>query len=1073
MAIYDGGGVFIKAESDVSFEEVLFTNNSAGSRGGGIYDESDDMAVLTSFFKNNSARISGGAVYAAGDGVIVADTAMEDNMATEADGGALCCESSSGISIRDSTFFRNFAGGSGGACSFADSSYISVKNVAVLSNNAAGAGGAIHSVQSDNFDLSDSAIHGNAAQMMGGAVYVNDCNNVSYWNNSFVENIVSAGSGSAIWASAAEISMSSNVFNGNICPHHGGTVFWMFSSGMNEPIGLFDNSNSFFNNIALYGENYATESVEFMITTESSLQDSDSSTYVISEYHVPIVVNVLVRDFYDQLVLSDNHTYIQILVGEENNCGNKHPTLSGTTVEQIHMGSAKFESLFGFCIPGGNMSVKVSGMVGSSSLESPEMKWAFRGCLRGEYYRDSECSECERGYYSKEDNADLSVRECKPCPENARDCYADVIVLDKGYWALSRDSEYVTECPLGKSSCIGGVQNVDAELVNDGRNSSICGDGYTGVLCAVCSDQYFFAPGSSTCEPCSEAGLNVFFIVLLCLLLLFLCIPIVLIVLSWTGSTTLDSVIAHLSLPSLLYLFYMKLFVVVDKNKETDEERRKREERLNIKFLRIMPKFKIFVSMFQITSSMPAVFAMSFPPFFSKVSSFFGVLNFDIVANLGLSCQFDDVDYVDYLVMTCLGPLLLCVVLSIMYYIHRFFLIRRKAEYDEAARVYSKYLLVFLLGTYFLLPGISVYIFQMYSCQDVDPDDVLHGEDLYLRADVSIKCGSPRHHIGTTFATCMIFVYPIGVPLLYYWLLYQVKEGIINRDGNISPVLKLEIMPTSFLYSSYEPQFWYWEIIETIRRILMTGVLVLVAQGTSVQIVVTLLLTLIFIKMYAHFTPFNDDILDTDAEFAQYQVFFVVFIALLIKEDSVPSMEDAWGPLLVFVIFSLLLLSPIRLFKEKCLPDKIKHLVNVDHENYDRQLEGLKVKERQARRGSLMWAKSIGIDNENYHSDGDSDSEASGLFSQRQSLRDDEGNLQISDVEDLSQKSDGCIMSTTDSFGERTSSRYSPRETPTHFSSVEMSEFQNERLLGKKATISPRSHNQVFPLDTFEEKVDM
>ena len=339
-------------------------------------------------------------------------------------------------------------------------------------------------------------------------------------------------------------------------------------------------------------------------------------------------------------------------------------------------------------------------------------------------------------------------------------------------------------------------------------------------------------------------------IILLVVISLLLCIPISLVILSWSSSTTFDAVITNFSLPAVLYMFYIKLFMTNKTLKsETDAERRKREDEMNIKFLRVMPKFKIFVSMFQITSSMPSVLALTFPPFFRRVASIFGFLNLDIVKNLGLSCHFKDVDYVDYLIMMCVGPILLCVLLLAMYGLHLLWLRHKKASYDEVLRVYAKYLLVFLMGTYFALPSISVYIFQMFSCQDIDPDAVSPGENLYLRTDLSIKCGSDRHQIGTSLATGMIFLYPVGIPVFYFCMLYQVKEGIINRGEKISHVLRMAMMPTSFLYSSYHPQFWYWEIVETFRRICLTGVLVLVAQGTSVQIVVTLLLTLIFIKV--------------------------------------------------------------------------------------------------------------------------------------------------------------------------------------------------------------------------------
>ena len=1011
-AAVDGGGIYVDVDSKFEMSDSILLSNFAGSRGGGLYYESDNLMILSSSLESNSAGKSGGALYVTGDNIVISNgTTMERNVVHSMNGGALCLEGAHAVILTNIDFLNNNAAGNGGACYFSDVTGITSTNVSFSRNLAATSGGAVYMTLTKEVFTSEISVLGNKATGTGGGFYIKNCTDVTVNNSSFTDNL--AGGGSAIWTTESSIMLHSNIFLKNRSPQSGGTVFWEYASGMEEPAGLIT-SNRFHLNRALYGPDYATEAVGFTVNTAAELNVSETDSYVINEFSAPIVVNAFVHDHYNQKVLSDNTSFIQMVIGDDYDCGDRLPTLSGSTIEKMKNGQCKFEYMYGFCRPGGDMKVKVRGMANSNSnLESSYMKWSFRDCQKGEYYRDGECNWCEQGFYSKKDNLDLSVTECKRCPGDATECFADTIVLDKGYWALTSNSEDMTECPMGENACVGGVQSssgrslgpivgtinsVSSSSEFNGQqqllvhsalyvlpaehttldyikvydvdsNTSICNEGYGGILCAICDEGYYYSPGSNTCEVCEEGGINTFIIVLLCVIGVMLCIPVVLLVLSWTGTSTLDTVVTNMSVSALMYMFYIK-FVTVRKpgEDETEAERDKREEHINSMFLRIMPKFKIFISMLQITSSMPAVLGMSFPPFFTNITSIFGLLNLDIVANLGLSCRFKNIDYVDYLILTCLGPMICSLSLAVMYSCHRFMLMSRRVHYEEVAKVYAKYLLVFLMGTYLALPSISVYIFQMFSCQDIDPDDALAGEDLYLRADLSIKCGSPRHIHGITFATLMIIVYPIGVPLMYWWLLHHVKEGVMNRTENISPKLRLAIMPTSFLYSSYEPQFWYWEIVETIRRIMMTGVIVLVAQGTSLQIVVTMLLALFFIKMYSHFTPFNDEILDTDAEFAQYQVFFVLFIALLMKEDSIPSMRSAWGILLVCVIFSLLLLSPLRFLKEKFLPYKFQHLGHVNHVHYGHHLADLKRKELEVEGDDDGWNDDVGINSDSeYH----------------------------------------------------------------------------------------------------------
>ena len=51
-------------------------------------------------------------------------------------------------------------------------------------------------------------------------------------------------------------------------------------------------------------------------------------------------------------------------------------------------------------------------------------------------------------------------------------------------------------------------------------------------------------------------------------------------------------------------------------------------------------------------------------------------------------------------------------------------------------------------------------------------------------------------------------------------------------------------------------RYWYWEIIETYRRLALTGGLVLVAQGTSLQLVVALVIVMFFIKLYNEYSKY-------------------------------------------------------------------------------------------------------------------------------------------------------------------------------------------------------------------------
>jgi hypothetical protein len=61
-----------------------------------------------------------------------------------------------------------------------------------------------------------------------------------------------------------------------------------------------------------------------------------------------------------------------------------------------------------------------------------------------------------------------------------------------------------------------------------------------------------------------------------------------------------------------------------------------------------------------------------------------------------------------------------------------------------------------------------------------------------------------------------------------------------------------------FLWKAYEPQFWYWEVIETTRRLMLTAVLSIIGPGSPPQSVVAIMLALIYMKIYAVCEPYDD-----------------------------------------------------------------------------------------------------------------------------------------------------------------------------------------------------------------------
>lgn len=124
-----------------------------------------------------------------------------------------------------------------------------------------------------------------------------------------------------------------------------------------------------------------------------------------------------------------------------------------------------------------------------------------------------------------------------------------------------------------------------------------------------------------------------------------------------------------------------------------------------------------------------------------------------------------------------------------------------KATWWWVPQVRKTTIFLFLYGTFLILPGESTIIFRCFNCTNVSSDS---DTDTYLLADLSMSCQSDRYLFAWRWAIAMVVIYPIGVPLMYFCLLYQNRRAIQNRcDIEVSENEQNEAHWIRFLYSTY------------------------------------------------------------------------------------------------------------------------------------------------------------------------------------------------------------------------------------------------------------------------------
>jgi hypothetical protein len=92
--------------------------------------------------------------------------------------------------------------------------------------------------------------------------------------------------------------------------------------------------------------------------------------------------------------------------------------------------------------------------------------------------------------------------------------------------------------------------------------------------------------------------------------------------------------------------------------------------------------------------------------------------------------------------------------------------------------VKNRYLACLFYFSYLILPSITSAIFPFFVCTEVE-------KERYLVADMSLNCGSEEYRYGEIYAAFMVLVYPVGIPMMYLWMLYQVKNDIIAMSKSL------------------------------------------------------------------------------------------------------------------------------------------------------------------------------------------------------------------------------------------------------------------------------------------------
>jgi len=458
-----------------------------------------------------------------------------------------------------------------------------------------------------------------------------------------------------------------------------------------------------------------------------------------------------------------------------------------------------------------------------------------------------------------------------------------------GYWleALEGGSSKLIECPNQDKSC-------------KGRNE--CRAGYTGYLCAICSDGFFQSAGGE-CSECPEEKYN------------------------WFPPLIFFLSLVTISLVLMLNLKGFRSYLVNVLKKRTPKKVKIFFETLKSHQKSLRSKTKILISFAQVTLLVRSVYSIPYPNIFQEFTR-------DIWNFFGLQIVFETECYtrisflMKFLSMAGTPLALVAITLAVSYVSS---LTTNKAEKKRKRIAQGHSTAIWVAFTF--LPSASFASFQCFICNE---------NTNTLKADPMIICDSEiddEYRLIQAVGAIGVLIWPIGTPLVclfllwrhfgpsrreFYGMIKHIATGsalveskqeatFVERGKNLETVgqhlktmmrqqeeeqlrlLNLEKTAPAYLHplnGEFEPQCWYIPILELYAKLWVTGGVLLFGEKVVDQLVSSMLVNLFSLLICFSTQPFKDFNDDLFSMFSYLQVFLLLLWSLLVHFENIVESEQ-------------------------------------------------------------------------------------------------------------------------------------------------------------------------------------
>jgi hypothetical protein len=507
-----------------------------------------------------------------------------------------------------------------------------------------------------------------------------------------------------------------------------------------------------------------------------------------------------------------------------------------------------------------------------------------------------------------------SPGKCRPCPTQCATCNQGTVTLLAG-WRLNASTpegiqklvvngaggkrQIVLRCPSGgfeSSAC----PRLDLSPLSP--QSSVCLKNHTGILCAVCVPGFSLTHGN-LCVPCDANGI----------------------------------IKAHFGLSIgwfvALLTFLAACIVTVCYQQRLRIKRVKRE---------VYTQVKIMLGLLQIIALLKDVLSLVFPPNAQHMLNFAALVSADIHSLINFDCL--GWSFFDKWALTVIVIPAFSVIMAGIFSVWQ---LRSKFETQdsrgstngtaaaqESRRRVAK--ATFANSLFFLVlllyPQVSNRIFSTLRCRQLG--DILS----VLEEDYSIGCFDSAYKSARAIALVLVIIWPVGIPVSVFVILWaQRRKSIslwhsVESDDSAAENLddfhyaRLESSATFCVIDSYGAHHFWFEPVDMLRKVALSGLLQFCGRGTSTQVLAGCVLAFASFGLQQRLQPYKEPEANSLKACVDTQIFLTFLLSFMLRAMHGVNTSEPFDTLtcgwlivisLVFVLSAAVALTAKQMYRKR------------------------------------------------------------------------------------------------------------------------------------------------------------